>query len=202
MVMRANVVVTIAQVDFKVFMSSQSPSLAPYLLIPNSQGGLIHIILLEPPTATHTIVNLPCVKFRCSMTFHDFPWPNYDISSSFALIMTWLYQLTQSYIFIIFQELDKHWRIMTETAIKAKSIKGYSTYNRNIFWGKFLHGFYFVHPLSGSWRRTSGSRGLLSPSWWRTGTSGSWWPPWRGGRRGAGWCSCRRQRKTRSERNI
>ena len=55
--------------------------------------------------------------------------------------MTWLYQLNQSYIFIIFQELDKHWRIMTETAIKAKSIKGYSTYNRNIFWENSYMGF-------------------------------------------------------------
>ena len=28
------------------------------------------------------------------------------------------------------QELDKRWRIVTETAIKAKSMKGYATYTR------------------------------------------------------------------------
>ena len=38
------------------------------------------------------------------------------------------------------QELDKHWRIMTETAIKAKSIKGYSTYNRKLTENKFKPG--------------------------------------------------------------
>ena len=28
------------------------------------------------------------------------------------------------------QELDKRWRIVTETSIKAKSMKGYATYTR------------------------------------------------------------------------
>ena len=28
------------------------------------------------------------------------------------------------------QELDRQWRIRSETAIKAKSVRGYSTYNR------------------------------------------------------------------------
>ena len=38
------------------------------------------------------------------------------------------------------QELDKRWRISTETAIKAKSIKGYKTYNRKLTENKFKAG--------------------------------------------------------------
>ena len=38
------------------------------------------------------------------------------------------------------QELDKHWRIMTETSIKAKSVKGYATYNRKLTENKWKPG--------------------------------------------------------------
>ena len=38
------------------------------------------------------------------------------------------------------QELDKHWRIMTETSIKAKSVKGYATYNRKLTENKWKAG--------------------------------------------------------------
>ena len=61
-------------------------------------------------------------------------------ASTWSWELTWLSQLLRFLVEIntknitnCDQELDKHWRIMTETAIKAKSIKGYSTYNRHHF---------------------------------------------------------------------
>ena len=38
------------------------------------------------------------------------------------------------------QEIDKHWRIVTETSIKAKSVRGYSTYNRKLTENKWKAG--------------------------------------------------------------
>jgi len=38
------------------------------------------------------------------------------------------------------QTLDKQWQIFTETAIKAKSIRGYATYNRKLTQNKFKEG--------------------------------------------------------------
>ena len=43
-------------------------------------------------------------------------------------------------LYSFLQELDKHWRIMTETAIKGKSVKGYATYNRKLTENKFKPG--------------------------------------------------------------
>lgn len=40
----------------------------------------------------------------------------------------------------ITQELDKRWRIVTETAIKAKSMKGYATYTRKLTENKYKPG--------------------------------------------------------------
>lgn len=42
-----------------------------------------------------------------------------------------------SVVLTIMQEVDKRWKISTETAIKAKSIKGYKTYNRKLTENKF-----------------------------------------------------------------
>ena len=38
------------------------------------------------------------------------------------------------------QEVDKHWRIISETSIKAKSVRGYSTYNRKLTSNKWMAG--------------------------------------------------------------
>ena len=38
------------------------------------------------------------------------------------------------------QEIDKHWRVVTETSIKAKSVRGYSTYNRKLTENKWKAG--------------------------------------------------------------
>ena len=38
------------------------------------------------------------------------------------------------------QTPDDHWNICTETAIKAKSMAGYSTYSRKMTQNKFLEG--------------------------------------------------------------
>jgi len=43
-------------------------------------------------------------------------------------------------VLTITQELDKHWRIVTETSIKAKSVKGYATYNRKLTENKWKSG--------------------------------------------------------------
>ena len=39
-----------------------------------------------------------------------------------------------------YQEIDKHWKIITETSIKAKSVRGYSTYNRKLTENKWKAG--------------------------------------------------------------
>ena len=38
------------------------------------------------------------------------------------------------------QEIDKHWRVVTETSIKAKSVRGYSTYSRKLTENKWKAG--------------------------------------------------------------
>ena len=39
-----------------------------------------------------------------------------------------------------YQEIDKHWKIITETSIKAKSVRGYSTYSRKLTENKWKAG--------------------------------------------------------------
>ena len=48
-----------------------------------------------------------------------------------VLIMKWL---------SIIQTLDEHWKISCETAIKARSVSGYSTCNRKMILNKFFEG--------------------------------------------------------------
>ena len=38
------------------------------------------------------------------------------------------------------QEIDKHWRVVSETSIKAKSVRGYSTYSRKLTENKWKAG--------------------------------------------------------------
>lgn len=38
----------------------------------------------------------------------------------------------------IFEDIDKGWKIMTETSIRAKSVKGYQTRNYKMTANKFL----------------------------------------------------------------
>ena len=88
------------------------------------------------------------------------------------------------------QEMDKQWRISSETVIKAKSVRGYRTANRKWTENKF---------------KVSGGRdtryrcrrpGRVSRSWWTTGTSG-WWSPPSPPPRTAGSSSTKWRRRTR-----
>ena len=59
-----------------------------------------------------------------------------------CLIMTCLtiYCLTKTILSYYDQTPDEHWRISSETAIKARSVTGYSTCNRKMILNKYLEG--------------------------------------------------------------
>ena len=74
-------------------------------------------------------------------------------------------------VMVIRQEEDKQWRIVNETLIKAKSVRGYR-------WGEVDSLSLSDNPISGqiteSGQRTSSRLARPNQSWWMTGTR-DWW---------------------------